>query len=85
MSIILTQVILGRNVSFLIKHVIIQQFKDKNDIDIGEIYDFMQKMVAATMLATLYKVGIMCGYASARVECLFSAMTYIEKMKKYTI
>ena len=64
------------------KNVISRNFE--SNCDLGEIYVFMKNNYseAAPVLTSMYKLSLTCGYASARVECLFSAMAYVDDPKR---
>ena len=71
-----------------IEGAILQSFKTKDaDIDIGEIYQFLNEksLKAAPILTALYKLFKTRGHASARVECLFSAMSYVDAQRRRRI
>ena len=65
------------------KNTILREFKTK-DVDVSEIYNYLLENYAnaAPLLTSLYKLCITCGYASARVECLFSAMSYVDAPRR---
>ena len=64
------------------KNVIQRKF-DSN-ADIGDIYVFLRENYseAAPILTDLFKMCVTCGYASARVECLFSALAYVDAPRR---
>ena len=66
------------------KHVNLSHCKSKQTNDIGDIYTFLLENyeVAAPVLIMVYRIALACGYASARVECLFSSMTYIDAPRR---
>ena len=53
-------------------------------VDIGDIHEFLCKPYtdAAPVLISMYKLAMTCGYASARVESLFSAMSYVDAPRR---
>ena len=63
----------------IFKNVITRNFDENIDVDVGDIHAFLCKNYsdAAPILTALYKLCMTCGYASGRVECLFSAMSYV--------
>ena len=65
------------------KKVIHRKFDSKRE-DVGEIYLFLLQNYsdAAPILTALYKLCVTCGYASAKVECLFLAMTYVDAPRR---
>ena len=56
----------------------------RGTIDMGKLCEFVisRHSEGAPILAQLYKVAITAGYASARVECLFSALTKIDSPQR---
>ena len=66
------------------KNVIVRKFEKCTNVDVGDIYVFISENCAeaAPVLTSLYKLSITCGYASARVECLFSAMSYVDAPRR---
>ena len=66
------------------KKVILRKFDSKRE-DVGEIYLFLLQNYseAAPFLTALYKLCVTRGCASARVECLFSAMTYVDAPRRH--
>ena len=68
------------------KNVILNKFHfdTGKTIDISDIYRFLKSSYAsaAPILIELYKISITCGYASARVECLFSSMTFVDSARR---
>ena len=52
----------------------------KEDVDMNKVCAFMMRNHAesAPVLTSLYRVAVTAGYASARVECLFSALTRVD-------
>ena len=65
------------------KNVILRRFESSN-ADVGEVYLFLYENYteAAPIPTALYKLCMTCGYASARVECLFSALNYIDSPRR---
>ena len=62
------------------RNVILKQFPRDSDSDVCEIYKFLLENYSsvAPIIIILYKVAITWGYASARVECLFSSLTFVD-------
>ena len=65
------------------KNIILQEFPGEN-VDMSNVYTFLIENYskAAPILVILYHLAITCGYASARVECLFSSLTYIDSAQR---
>ena len=51
----------------------------KEDVDMNKVCAYMMKnhSISAPILTSLYHVAVTAGYASARVECLFSALSRV--------
>ena len=66
------------------RNVILKQFPKESNPDICCIHKFLIQnySAAAPILITLYKVAVTCGYASARVECLFSFLTQVDSSRR---
>ena len=66
------------------KNVIVRKFEKCTNVDVGEINVLMSENYAeaAPVLTSMYKLSITCGYASARVECLFTAMSYVDAPRR---
>ena len=62
------------------KTVIEEYVKKLDSADVFDVFRELQSNYSATafVLIMLYRVAITMGYASARVECLFSAMAHID-------
>ena len=52
--------------------------KCKQTNDIGHKFLLENYEVTSPVLIMTYRIAITCDYASARVECLFSSITYID-------
>ena len=65
------------------KNVIMRRFESTN-ADVGEVYLFLHENYteAAPIFTALYKLCMTCGYASARVVCLFSALNYVHSPRR---
>ena len=82
----------GRNIELsnlececkVFKHIILSHCNRKETNDIGNIFEFLLENyeVAAPALTMVYRIALACGYSSARVECLFSSMTYIDAPRR---
>ena len=61
----------------------IQRRFESSNADVGEVCLFLYENYteAAPILTALYKLCMTCGYASARVECLFSALNYVDSTR----
>ena len=66
------------------KGLILRKFNYTDTIDLLDILQFLNSDYSSTafVLIMLYKVAITCGYGSARVECLFSAMSHVDTLKR---
>ena len=74
-----------QGLQFWIKNVILRQFDSSGGtVDIGDIHEFLCKPYtdAAPVLISMYKLAMTCEYASARVESLFSAMSYVDAPRR---
>ena len=66
------------------KNTILRNFKPNENHDIGDIYQFIRGKheITSTLFTSLYKLCMTCEYASPRVECLFSAMAYVDTPRR---
>ena len=66
------------------KNVITRNFDENIDVVVGDIHAFLCKNYsdAAPILTALYKLCMTCGYASACVGSLFSAMSYVDAPRR---
>ena len=62
----------------------LSSFQSKGKVDMGQICEFVinHHSEGAPVLSLLYKVAVTAGYASARVEWLFSALTKIDSPQR---